>query len=121
MNQKTLVEIIVNNEVKLSAQFIDNVTTRELISRMPFTIKMDNLYSREMCHRYGHGGLPVDDAKNRGYQIGDISYWPPMGSLVFLYEQNGKVFEQQPIGHIDSDVSFFNGVKSAEVTFQVKD
>ena len=44
-----------------------------------------------------------------------------MGSLVFLYEQNEEVFEQQPIGHIDSDVSFFSGVKSAEVTFQVKD
>ena len=48
MSKQTLVEIIVNNDVKLTAQFEDNATTRELISRMPFTINMDNLYSREM-------------------------------------------------------------------------
>lgn len=121
MSKKTLVEIIVNDDVKLTAQFEDNATTRELISRMPFTINMDNLYSREMCHRYGHGGLPIDNAQDRGYQVGDISYWPPMGSLVFLYKQNGEIFEQQPIGHIDNDVSFFSRLKSAQVTFQVKE
>lgn len=117
---KKLVELIVNNDVKLTAQLEDNATTQELISRMPFTIQMDNLYSREMCHRYGRGGLPTDNAKDRSYRVGDISYWPPMGSLVILYEQNGEVFEQQPIGHIDSDVSFFSRISSAEVTFQLK-
>lgn len=116
---KQLVEIIVN-DVKLTAQFEDNATTQELISRMPFTIKMDNLYSREMCHRYGRGGLPTDNAKSQGYKVGDISYWPPMGSLVILYKQNGEFFEQQPIGHIDSDVSFFNNLSSADVTFRLK-
>ncbi len=117
---KKLVEIVVNNDVKLTAQFEDNVTTKELISRMPFTVKMDNLYSREMCHRYGHGGLPIDNAKDRSYKVGDISYWPPMVSLVILYTQNGEVFEQQPVGHIDSDVSFFNKLGSADVTFRLK-
>lgn len=121
MSKKTLVEISVNDDVKLTAQFEDNVTTRELISRMPFTIEMDNLYAREMCHRYGRGGLPTDQACDRGYQVGDISYWPPMGSLVILYKQNGEIFEQQPIGHIDNDVSFFSRLGSAKVTFQVKD
>uniref|UniRef100_UPI0025985449 cyclophilin-like fold protein n=1 Tax=uncultured Lentilactobacillus sp. TaxID=2805375 RepID=UPI0025985449 len=71
---KQLVEIVVNNNVKLTAQFEDNATTKELISRMPFTVKMDNLYSREMCHRYGRGGLPTDNAKDRSYNVGDISY-----------------------------------------------
>ncbi|KPN84173.1 cyclophilin-like fold protein [Apilactobacillus kunkeei] len=117
---KQLVEIVVNNDINLTAQFEDNVTTKELISRMPFTIKMDNLYSREMCHRYGRGSLPIDNAKNRNYKVGDISYWPPMGSLVILYEQNGEVFEQQPIGHIDSDVSFFSKLGSVDVTFKLK-
>lgn len=121
MSKKTLVEIVVNNDVKLTAQFEDNAAARELISRMPFTIDMDNLYSRELCHRYGHGGLPVDKAKEQGYRVGDISYWPPLGSLVFLYKQNGEVFEQQPIGHIDSDVSFFSKLNSAEVTFKIAD
>lgn len=120
MSDKTLVEIIVDDEHKLTAQFEDNATTRSLISRMPFTIEMDNLYAREMCHRFGHGGLPVDNAQDRGYQVGDISYWPPMGSLVFLYEQNGEVFEQQPIGHIDNSINFFSGMNTAKVTFNLK-
>lgn len=117
---KTLVEITINDKKTINAQFEDNVTTRKLISRMPFTINMDNLYSREMCHRYGRGGLPTDDAREQSYQVGDISYWPPMGSLVILYAQNGKVFEQQPIGHVDGDVSFFNKISSAKVAFKVK-
>lgn len=117
---KQLVEVIINNDVKVTAQFEDNATTRELISRMPFTISMDNLYGREMCHRYGRGGLPTDDARDRSYKVGDISYWPPMGSLVILYKQNGEIFEQQPIGHIDSDVNFFSKLGSADVTFRLK-
>lgn len=117
---KTLVEITINNEKTINAQFDDNAATRKLIKRMPFTINMNNLYFREMCHRYGRGGLPTDDARDQSYQVGDISYWPPMGSLVILYAQNGEVFEQQPIGHIDGDVSFFKGISSAKVTFKVK-
>lgn len=121
MDKTTQIEITVNGSRKLDATFEDNATTRALIARMPFTITMDNLYSREMCHRYGHGALPVDDARDRGYEVGDISYWPPMGSLVFLYRQNGEIFEQQPIGHIDGDVSFFGNLSSAEVAFSVKE
>lgn len=121
MSKKYLVEITINEKNTVKAQFEDNKTTRKLISRMPFSIDMDNLYSREMCYRYGRGGLPIDNVKNSNYQIGDISYWPPMGSLVILYEQNGEIFEQQSIGHIDADVSFFNKIKSARVTFELKD
>ena len=121
MSKKTLVTITVDGERTITAQFEDNATTRELISRMPFTIEMDNLYAREMCHRYGRGGLPTDDAHDRDYQVGDISYWPPMGSLVILYKQNGEIFEQQSIGHVDGDVSFFSRLASAQVTFTVKE
>lgn len=120
MSKKTLVKITINGKRTINAQFEDNATTRELISRMPFTIEMDNLYSREMCHRYGRGGLPTDEARDRDYQVGDVSYWPPMGSLVILYQQNGEVFEQQPIGHVDDDVSFFSKLGSAQVSFAVK-
>lgn len=36
---------------------------------------------------------------------------------MILYEQNGEVFEQQPIGHTDDNVSFFNGMSDTDVTF----
>lgn len=119
MSKKTInIKITVNKKQVLHAKFEDNATTQALIAKMPFTISMDNLYGREMCHRYGNGALPLDDAKDRNYKIGDISYWPPMGSLVILYAQNGEVFEQQKIGHTTDDVSFFNQIKQAQVTFE---
>ena len=59
-----------------------------------------------------------DDAEDAGYAIGDISYWPPAGSLVILYKQNGEVFEQQPIGHTDDDISFFDGMPDTDITFE---
>lgn len=119
MTKNTInIKLTVNDSISLIAQFYDNKTTQALIKKMPFTIQMENLYGREMCHRYGRGGLPIENAKNQNYKIGDISYWPPMGSLVILYEQNGEIFEQQKIGHIDADVSFFNKLSSAEIKFE---
>ena len=32
----------------------------------------------------GAGSLPTKEAKDTGYKVGDISYWPTMGSLVIL-------------------------------------
>lgn len=102
----------------LHAKFYDNAAARALLEKMPFTYSMQNLYSREMCYRMGHGALSTNEAADTGYEIGDISYWPPAGSLVILYKQNGEVFEQQPIGHTDDDVSFFSGMGTTKVTFE---
>ena len=101
----------------ITATLYDNAAGRALWDKLPLTLNMMNLYGREMCYRFGAGGLPEDDAADTGYEIGDISYWPPAGSLVILYKQNGEVFEQQPIGHTDDDVSFFDGMPDTEITF----
>lgn len=102
----------------ITATLYDNAAGRALWDKLPLTLNMMNLYGREMCYRFGAGGLPEDDAADTGYEIGDISYWPPAGSLVILYKQNGEVFEQQPIGHTDDDVSFFDGMPDTEITFE---
>lgn len=109
---------ITAGEHVISAVLYDNAASRALWDMLPLTLPMMNLYGREMCYRFGAGGLPDDDAADTGYQIGDISYWPPAGSLVILYKQNGEVFEQQPIGHTDDDVSFFDGMSDTEITFE---
>ena len=101
----------------ITATLYDNAAGRALWEKLPLTLNMMNLYGREMCYRFGAGGLPADDAADTGYEIGDISYWPPAGSLVILYKQNGEVFEQQPIGHTDDDISFFDGMPDTDVTF----
>ena len=109
---------ITAGEYTISAVLYDNAAGRALWDKLPLTLPMMNLYGREMCYRFGAGGLPEEDAADTGYEIGDISYWPPAGSLVILYKQNGEVFEQQPIGHTNDDISFFDGMEDTDVTFE---
>lgn len=106
-------------DTELFATLEDNATTRALLEQMPMTLSMDDLYGREMCYRYGVNALPTDSLRSDGYEIGDIAYWPPRGSLVILYEQNGEQFERQHIGYIDSGVEVFATTDNTEVTFEV--
>ena len=116
-NEEMIIRITVGDNV-ITATLYDNAAGRALWDKLPLTLPMMNLYGREMCYRFGAGGLPDDDAKDTGYEIGDISYWPPAGSLVILHKQNGEVFEQQPIGHTDDDISFFDGMEDTDITFE---
>ena len=115
--ESVLVRISVE-EHSITATLYDNEATRALWDMLPQTFPMMNLYGREMCYRMGNGALPDGTASDMGYEIGDISYWPPAGSLVILYKQNGEVFEQVKIGHTDDDVSFFDGMEDSEITFE---
>ena len=115
--EKMVVRITVG-ERSITAELDDNDAAKTLWDQLPLTLPMMNLYGREMCYRMGKGALPDKDAADSGYEIGDISYWPPAGSLVILYKQNGEVFEQVKIGHTDDDVSFFDGMEDTDITFE---
>lgn len=106
-------------DTELYATLEDNATTRAWIEEMPMTLPMSDLYGREMCYRYGNGTFPTGSLRSDGYEVGDLAYWPPMGSLVILYEQNGEQFERQHIGHIDSGVEVFESTGDVDVTFEV--
>ncbi len=114
------IKIAVNGKV-LHARLEDNATTRALIQKMPMTLPMSDLYSREMCYRYGDGALPTENLRSDHYEVGDICYWPPRGSLVILYAQNGEEFERQQVGHIDSGVEIFEHTGDAKVTFELEE
>lgn len=111
--------IITVDDVVLEAELEDNVTSRALMEKMPLTLSMMDLYGREMCYRFGAGALPTDELRSDGYNVGDIAYWPPAGSLVILYEQNGEKFERQHLGRVLSGVEVFENTGDAEVTFDV--
>lgn len=100
------------------AELEDNEAARAWAAQMPLTLPMENLYDREMCYRYGAGTLPTEHLRSDNYEVGDIVYWPPRGSLVILYRQNGERFERQQIGHISEDVGFFENAGNTEVTFE---
>jgi len=114
----TKIKITVGDNV-LYANLEDNAATRALIKKLPMTLPMENLYSREMCYRYGQGGLPTDRLRSDHYEVGDIAYWPPRGSLVILYKQNGEEFERQQIGHINQGVEMFENAGNKQVTFEL--
>ena len=116
-NGNMKIKITVGDAV-LYATLEDNAAARAWAAQMPMTLPMKDLYSREMCYRYGSGALPTDELRSDGYEVGDIAYWPPRGSLVILYAQNGEHFERQQIGHIDSGIEVFQSGGDADVTFE---
>ncbi|WP_161951808.1 cyclophilin-like fold protein [Parabacteroides timonensis] len=112
----TKMRITVNGRT-LTATLEDNATTRAIAGRLPMTLPMMNLYGREMCYRFPEA-LPTDNARTRGYEVGEIVYYPPMHSFVIMYRQNGERFQMQSIGRIDSGVEVFNGIGDVEVRFE---
>ncbi|WP_281757567.1 cyclophilin-like fold protein [Helicobacter suis] len=111
---------ITMGQQSLHATLEDNSATRALIAKMPFTVRMQNLYGRELVHRLGARALPTGKLRHDACKVGDLIYWPPQGSLVILYKQNGEIFERQQLGHIEQDVSTLGRIKDIEVTFSVE-
>ena len=108
-------------DTELIATLENNATTQAIMEQMPMTLPMMDLYGREMCYRYGAYALPTDNMRSDGYEVGDIAYWAPGGSLVILYAQNGEQFERQHLGHIDSGVEVFENTGDVDVTFELMD
>lgn len=102
----------------LTATLEDNATTRAFLKKLPITLHMEDLYGREMCHHLDEA-LPADDVQNRGYETGEIIYWPPRRSFVIMYRQNGERFGMQRVGRIDSGVEIFERSGNMDVTFEL--
>jgi hypothetical protein len=103
---------------ELTATFEDNATTKAFREKLPLTLPMLDLYSREMCYRFPDA-LPANEAKTRGYEVGEIIYYPPMHSFVIMYKQNGERFNMQNMGRIDSDVEKFINIGNIDVRFEL--
>lgn len=76
-------------------------------------------FSYYICCRYGEGTFPTGKLREDKYKVGDIVYWPPAGSPVILYEQDGEEFERQHLGHIDSGAEIFKTTGDVDVTFEL--
>lgn len=103
---------------ELTATLEDNATTRALLERLPLTLTMKNLYSREAVYRFDDP-LPAEEVRMRGYEVGEIVYWPPRNSFVIMYAQNGERFHMQTIGRIDSGVEIFERIGGGIVKFEL--
>ena len=108
--------IVAVKGTNLLATLEDNAASRALYAQMPFTVKMRDLYDREMCFNLP-AKLPETKQVATNYKVGDIIYWPQRRSLAILYKQNGERFRRQHLGHIDSGVEVFKTTGDTEVTF----
>lgn len=76
---------------------------RALYSKLPLMLDLQDLYGRELCHRFREA-LPAREVEMRGYEVGEVVYWPPRHSFVILYRQNGEAFDMQSIGRVESGI-----------------
>lgn len=116
-SEEIKIKITVGDQV-LTATLEDSATTQALLERLPLTLPMMDLYSREVVYRFDDP-LPANEVQMRGYEVGEIIYWPPRHSFVIMYAQNGEQFSMQTIGRIDSDVEIFEETGDVEVTFEL--
>lgn len=116
-NTKTIkIQLRFNNK-SVTATLQNNATTRSLIKKLPFTLPMLDRYSRELVYRF-EKPFPTDNVTVRNYTIGEIIYYPPLHSLVILYDQNGEQFSMQRLGHIDDGIELFEQTGDVSVTFE---
>nr|WP_314466335.1 cyclophilin-like fold protein [uncultured Clostridium sp.] len=116
-NFDTKIKITVSGH-ELTATLNNNATTKAFIEKLPLTLPMLDLYSREVVYRFTDQ-LPTDNVSTTRYEVGEIVYWPPGHSFVILYAQNGEHFEMQKLGRIDSGVEVFERLGDVDVTFEL--
>lgn len=103
---------------ELTATLTNNATSRAFVEKLPLTLPLLDLYSREMCYRFPDA-LPANEASTRSYEIGEIIYYPPMHSFVIMYAQNEERFNMQTIGRVDSNVEAFKNIGNIDVRFEL--
>ncbi|MCG0630153.1 cyclophilin-like fold protein [Lactiplantibacillus plantarum] len=110
---------ITANDRHFTANLEENATTAALLSQLPLTLPMLNLYNRELTYRLQQA-LPANEAHTTGYAVGDIAYWTPRHSLVIFYEQTGEVISNlQKIGHINAgDLKQFRSSRNIKMQFE---
>lgn len=92
----------------------ENETARALYSKLPLMLDLQDLYGRELCHRFREA-LPAREVEMRGYEVGEVVYWPPRHSFVILYRQNGEAFDMQSIGRVESGIDELAALGDATV------
>jgi hypothetical protein len=98
------IRLIIGNQ-QATATLEDDPATRDLVSLLPVTIPMRDLFGREKP-----GPLPRaltgDVEPVFTYQVGQIAYWPPNHDIFIVYAGNGLRVPSPgliPLGTVDWD------------------
>jgi hypothetical protein len=108
-------------EKTLAATMADNVTAREFLELLPFSMKLNDYAGRE---KYGHCDNPLSEYANgrqKTYKIGDIGYWSPNNDFAIFYSHDGTEMPEPGItviGTIDSGIDVFDAEGAITATFE---
>ena len=103
----------------LTATLIDSKTAKDLVSLLPLTLTMNDLFGRE---KFGHLPRPIstDGKRTHTYEVGDIAYWSPGPDVAIYYRHDGEKIPNPGIiviGKLDPGVEAFHVPGSVEVKF----
>ena len=101
----------------LTATLIDSKTAKDLVSLLPLTLTMNDLFGRE---KFGHLPRPIstDGKRTHTYEVGDIAYWSPGPDVAIYYRHDGEKIPNPGIiviGKLDPGVEAFHVPGSVEV------
>ena len=101
----------------LTATLIDSKTAKDLVSLLPLTLTMNDLFGRE---KFGHlpRSISTDGKRTHTYEVGDIAYWSPGPDVAIYYRHDGEKIPNPGIiviGKLDPGVEAFHVPGSVEV------
>src|SRR5216117_4143956 len=107
----------------LTATLIDSKTTRDFVSLLPLTLKMNDLFRRE---KFGHlpRAISEEGKRTHTYEIGQVVYWSPGPDVAIFYRNDGEKIPNPGIiviGKLDSGVAALDVTGSLKVTIELQD
>ena len=104
----------------LTATLIDSETTRDLMSLLPLTLTMNDLFRRE---KFAHlpRAISKEGKRTHTYEVGDIAYWSPGSDVAVFYRHDGQKIPHPGIiviGKLDSGADAFDVPGSIQVTIE---
>jgi hypothetical protein len=106
--------------VAVTATLDDSGTTRDLLSLLPLTLDLNDLFGREKSGQLPRKLLEQGPRTFR-YEIGDVVYWPPGPHLSVFYRQDGRTLPQPGmirLGAVDGGLDPLSGPSTVRAVIE---
>ncbi len=113
-------KIRVNIEGKtLTATLADNQTSRDFVSLLPLTLKLEDYASTEKISYLPRKLSTADAPAGSDPSVGDITYYAPWGNLALFYRDFGYSKGLIRLGSFDQGVDTLRGSKDLTATIEL--